>query len=260
MGVRLSAKGVDAEAYATEYGAPVRRGLEGIFFLNTSLEKCTHNYAPGKSSGVNSIVGTPTIGAGYLSCKSMTNFVQTDIRETEEMTMFVISRSPELPPGATSNPSAVQPLLIGNYGSVTAINTPGDNGSGCVMWTPSDTNCSGGGGYDSISDPNLNTNTQAALTGEDTKVWRIYAFRVAIGAVTAWNGTTGKTATTVIDAPRKRRLSKRTMRLASGYLATQTGAVDIAVAQIHNVALTDAEVTKTIANLKAYALRKGIIV
>lgn len=108
MGVQVVAKGVDAEQYATEYAAPVRRGLEGIFFTNTSTEKCAHNYAPGKQSG--SIVGVPVPNAAFTTFKGMTNYVQTPIAETESMTLLVIAKAVVVPGDVEQ-----VPLFLGSY-------------------------------------------------------------------------------------------------------------------------------------------------
>jgi hypothetical protein len=246
MGVQVVAKGVNAEDYAVEYAAPIRRGLEGIFFTNTSLEKCAHNYAPGKKSG--SVVGAPSVNGQYMSGRSSVNYVQTDIVETEEMTFFIIARALNLPSG-NPIPAADQVILLGNY-----LAGPW---SGVVMWCGTSTSLSTNAGYG--VDEASNANLGAGVTPNDDTKWGLYCGRVKTSGPDTKNFTNGLTFARVATDPR-RVSTGRPLRIGSGYQSNQTGTWDMAAAMIYNVALNDAERDVVVQDLRAYAARRGITV
>lgn len=242
-GVQVVAKGVDAEQYATEYAAPVRRGLEGIFFLNTSLEKCARNYAPGKLQGC--IVGNPAPFPGYVSLKGATNYIQTQIPETTELTMLVIARQVSDP----ANPTGIA-MFCGSYlsGSLSGVSmycpvVMGDRFAGTA-----------GFGIDEAG----NSNVVTSITPVNLAAFGLYSVTISASGVTTRSHTANLTNTNTQLVPR--RLAPRTMRIGSGYLSSHNGVNDVAVFQHHSVALTADELAKTVADLRAYAARKGIIV
>ncbi|WP_343595503.1 hypothetical protein [Pseudomonas sp.] len=241
MGVQVVAKGVDAEQYAVEYAPPVRRGLEGIFFTNTSLEKAARNYAAGKSAG--SIVGAPVVNDAYITCKGMTNFIQTNILETESLTMLVIAKSSAL----GGSPDEI-PLVCGSYGSGAL--------SGACMYMPVPDRLSGTGGFG--NDDASNANVTASISPTPTSKWGLYSVQVSPAGVTTKGHTSGLTNTFTQTVPR--RLAGRTMRIGSGYSNSQKGTVDIAMFQHYSVLLTADELAKTVADIRAYAARRGILV
>lgn len=236
-GARLIAKGVNAEDFAFEYAAPVRRGLEGMFFLNTSLEKLARNYAPGKPQG--KIVGSPVANTNWATLTSNTSYIQTDISDTVEMSFFAIVRS-DL---QTGGPSIVP---IGNY----QVGDP----VGVSMYSAAQDRLAttAGGGNDSSSSQNF---TCSAI-GQQLSVWGLYSGVITAGNISMRNHTSGVSNNTVITLPR--RLSSRKLRIGSAYSAQMTGVCDMMLAQIHNVAVTEDERASTIADLRAYALRRGI--
>ncbi|MBN3864666.1 hypothetical protein HCU66_20755 [Pseudomonas frederiksbergensis] len=241
MGVQVVAKGVDAEQYATEYAAPVRRGLEGIFFTNTSLEKCARNYAAGKPAG--SIVGAPAPAAGYVSLKGNTNYIQTQIQETESITMLVIARQVLDP----ANPAAIT-MFCGTYNSGQV--------SGVSIYIPAADRVSGTAGF-GIDDAG-NANTVTSVSPLVPTNWGLYSVTISPTGVTTKSHTANLSTTNVRVDPR--RPSTRTVRIGMGYYAAHSGLSDIAVYQHHSVALTADELTKTVADLRAYAARRGIVV
>lgn len=205
MGVQVIAKGVDAELYATEYAAPVRRGLEGIFFLNTSLEKSARNYAPGKTQA--SIVGAPVPSANFLSGKSSSNYIQTDINETAEMTLFSIARALNIP-ATTPMAPADAPMLITNYTNISP--------SGIFQWFSSPTIIQAGAAYG--ADAGGASNPSASVTTDPTR-WCLYSTVVKATSIVTTNHTTGATVTRTITNEGTRQLSTRKFRIGSSYLA-----------------------------------------
>lgn len=241
MGVQVVAKGVDAENYATEYAAPVRRGLEGIFFINSFIEKLARNYAPDKLSGV--VVGAPSVNAGYASFKGMANYVQTQIRETTDVTFFVVARSADTPGAADSTP-----LICGTFDSAAP--------AGISLYASGTDRVAGTAAYG--DDDASSTNASAIATPIVLSSWNLYSVTVNSAGVTARSHTANVSISRAATKPR--RPSTRTVRIGSGYSNTQRGNVDIALYQHHSVSLTEDEIARTVADLRAYAARRGITV
>jgi hypothetical protein len=247
MGVRVIAKGVDAEQYATEYAAPIRRGLEAIFFLNTSLEKSARNYVAGKPQG--SIVGSPVANPNYLATKGRVNYVQTQLAETADMTIFVLART-----SADGSVIAERPMLFGNY---QTLNADGGAAFGVCMYLTSPTRFNAGAGFG--ADAAANELRLAGLTKADiANKWNLYGMVVSSAGLTLRDFTTNQTSTAPgVALPR--RLASGKIRIGSGVTAFD-GSADMAVFQAHSVALTETEIQTTVADLRAYAARRGIVV
>lgn len=240
MGVRIRAVGVDAESSAREYSSPVPRGLEGIFFLNTSLDKIAHNYAQGKAKGT--VMGAPLPGAAGTTFKSQSNYVLTDVSETDEMTLFVLARS-----ALDGTDQTSRAVFLSNYSS--ANNPPG---LGVYVQNTNRISAFANFGADAAS----NTLVPAVINSTNVVTnWNLYAAIIKAGSVTIRNLTTGQTGTLTNVAPRRKGAPK--ICIGSSY-TTYSGACDIAVAQMHSVALTETEIQAVTADLRAYALRKGI--
>lgn len=241
MGVQIVAKGVDAEQYATEYAAPVRRGLEGIFFTNTSIEKIARNYAPDKPNGV--AVGAPAIKQGFVTLKSMTNYIQTQIRETVDLTMLVIAKSDAIPGTADTTP-----LICGNFDATAP--------AGVSLYAGGADRVSGTAAYG--DDDSTSSNAAALVTPIALSTWNLYSVTISNAGIVARSHTANISNTRAATKPR--RPTSRNIRIGSGYTITQRGNIDIALFQHHSVALTDDELDRTVADLRAYAARRGITV
>ncbi|HGM5587122.1 TPA: hypothetical protein ACKP2Y_003487 [Pseudomonas putida] len=246
MGTRIVAKDVDAEAFATEYAAPIRRGLEAIHFLNGSLVKAARNYAPGKAQG--KVVGAPVPQAAYLSCKGTVNCIETAMSEAEAMTLFIVARTP-----ADGTVSAERPMFLGNYQGLAA-----DGGAawGVSIFVNSENRVTATGGFG--ADAASNTNVLAGVTKPQlANKWGLYMLQVSSAGVTMRDFTSNLIQTTNASTPR--RLSTGKIRVGSGQ-TNLLGLCDVAVFQGHSALLTDAEIQTTVADIRAYVLRKGVVV
>lgn len=190
-----------------------------------------------------SVVGVPVASDAFLTCKGMTNYIQTGILETESLTMLVIAKSAGI--GGTPDET---PLVCGSYGSGAL--------SGVCMYIPLTDRLSGTGGFG--NDDASNVNVTASVSPAPTTKWGLYSVQVSPAGVTTKAHTANLTNTFAQAVPR--RLAGRTMRIGSGYSNSQKGTVDIALFQYHSVLLTADELTKTVADLRAYATRRGIAV
>lgn len=246
MGVRLVAKGVDAESFATEYAAPVRRGLEAIHFLNTNLVKAARNYAPGKEQG--RVIGAPVPQTAYLSCKGTVNCIESAMSETEAMTVFVVART-----ATDGSIVAERPMFMGNY---QGLNVDGGAAWGSSIYL-SDLNritATAGFGADAAS----NVNSRAGVTKTAVaNQWALYMLQVSSAGVTIRDFTSNLTQNTGASIPR--RLATGKIRIGSGQ-SNLLGSCDVALFQGHSLLLTEAEIQTTVADLRAYMLRKGVVV
>lgn len=234
---RLIAKGVNAEDFALEYAAPVRRGLEGMFFLNSNLEKLARNYAPAKAQA--KVVGSPSVSTNWATLTGASNYIQTEIDETESMTLFVIFRS-----GLVSGGPGVMPIGNYNVGSPTGISIYSAN--------PDRVAGTAGSGNDDAS----NTNNTCSVIGYPISNWGLYSVVITPTGISARNHTANLSNTAVISMPR--RLAPRKLRIGSGYSSQLAGTCDIITAQIHSIAMTEEERLATVNDHRAYAARRGI--
>lgn len=250
MGTRIVAKDVDAEDTATEYLAPVRRGLEALHLTNKSPAKALKNYAPGKSNGT--FIGTPPIiSDDYLQFDALSAYIQTGVVETEQMTIFGVVRSSD-----TLATSGTRPMYWGTYMSLPqsggSVTTYGIAAFSSAANTISAVAGRGTSTYDDVSGA---INVAADLSG-----WTLVCQETGVGVgkeTRITNYTTGATAITALATPRL--VSAGKLRIGSGY-STYAGLGDIALWQCHNVLLTSEEIATVVADLRALASRHGIYV
>lgn len=245
MGTIIKASGVDAEQGATEFIPPVTRGLEGIFFLNSSREKASRNYAPGKPDGA--IVGTPTINPSYINARSQSNYVQTEVVESEEVTIFCIARTTD--PGSNLPTRAAWYGTYRNQGANAAVWNPGVS-----AWRDNGTFRANAGYGD---DPAAPVQRQVVISAADFSAWSLYVHRVRAADVYFTDVTRGLSGSTSAIGARQRSVGK--FRIGGVYYEF-LGQCDVAVWQVHSVALNDQEIASIVANLRAYALKLGITV
>ncbi|AJQ47965.1 MULTISPECIES: hypothetical protein [Pseudomonas] len=247
-GVRLVAKGIDAEQFASEYSAPVRRGLEAIHFLNTTPAKAAKNYAPGKDKEQGKIVGAPVASSGFLSCKGTVDCIETAVAETENMTIFVAART-----AVDGSVAADRPMFFGNY---QGFNIDGGVAWGVSLYLSGLNRITGTAGFG--VDAADNTNIVSGVTRTVASKWGLYMLQVSAAGTTIRDFTTGLSQT-IAPAGRPRRLALGKVRIGSGQTGL-LGACDVAIFQAHNVVLTEAEIQATVADHRAYLARRGIVV
>lgn len=245
MGVQIYANDVDAEQYVTEYAPPVRRALEAVHFTNTSLAKAVRNYAKGKAQG--SLVGNPVALADRVSCNSMTNFLQLGIQEPSQLTLFLIARS-----GDANTSAATRPGFVGTFDGVAA---DGGAADGMAMFFSGNGQISVNAGYgNTVSDKVF---PRASLSVGDGGSWVLYSIVVSTAGITFTDHTNNRTVTQTATGGLPRRPTLNRLRLGSLY-KDYSGACDIAALQLHSAVLTASEQALTVADLRAYAARKGI--
>ncbi|CAM5512134.1 hypothetical protein ACFSUK_28670 [Sphingobium scionense] len=98
-------------------------GLRGLFFLGGSINESIANRSPWQGAQPNAIaVGAPAVNASYLTLKNMTNYLQTQIAEVEEMTLIAWHTAEYLNFNAISNTWTTRQGGTGNsYGVSLAV-------------------------------------------------------------------------------------------------------------------------------------------
>ena len=247
MGVRLIAKDVDAEAFATEYAAPVRRALELIHFTNGNPAKAAHNLAPGKAQG--SVVGAPVASADRLTCNGLTNFIQSGIQEPSAITFFMIARS-----GDSNTSGATRPGFLGTYDGLAA---DGGASDGFALFFSGTNAISVNACYGNTAADK--TFPRATLVSQDAANWALYSVVISSTGIVFSDLTNNRTTTQSTTGGLPRRPTVNKIRIGSLFNPSGfTGPCDIAAVQLHSAVLTADEQVATVADLRAYALRKGI--
>lgn len=251
MGTRLRASGTQAENIAKKYSAAVRRGLRGIHFLNTDNAKAAHNFGPDNQAAQGAVVGAPVFTGSYASIKGRLNYIQSGMAETDEMTVFCIARS-----GDTGLAGATRPSFLGTEQGAAAA---GGTSSGINMYMTS-----AGGGMVSFTAGYGNndtdrTNLVCSLSWANITTFALFVATVSSAGITFRDVTNNRTNTVTPPVGLPRRRSVNQLRLGSCFNSFD-GFGDVALVQVHDVVLTAVEKDAVIAQLRRYALSKGIVV
>ncbi|MBI6886445.1 hypothetical protein [Pseudomonas putida] len=252
MGTRIKSKGTSVEdTGAKKYSAAVRRGLKGIHFLNKDKEKIQHNFGPDNQADQGSVVGSPTITASYASLKGRTNYVQSGIAESDEMTVFCIARSSD-----TGLAAATRPSFLGTQQGAA---TDGGTSDGINMYMTA----AGSGTFSFTAAYGNNdadrTNLVCSISWANRANFALFVATINSAGITFRDVTNNRTNTVTPPAGLPRRRSTNKLRIGSAFNAFD-GFGDVVLIQAHNVVLTTEEKDDTIAQLRRYAASKGITV
>ncbi|WP_017346100.1 hypothetical protein [Pantoea sp. A4] len=252
MGVELISVGSVAPWY-TKVSPPVARGLEGWFCFDTALDRIAFNRAPGKGNGA--IVGAPTVGTNYARFTGNASYLQTDIKETAEFTVMLISKAVSVPDGSPATTGATTPMHFGTFtGPASLSGYPTSYGISMFNQYPNRTSsgvCRDDGTGSGV------TSAQAFLT-ETINTWALRVLRGSDTLVSQYknltSGITGSSSTATKRVP-----TTNTIRVGSGY-GSFAGQVDVSQIIIFSSYLTDDEVSKVAALMRTRASRLGITV
>jgi hypothetical protein len=229
---------------------PVTRGLEGWFTLDTDVQRFGFNRAPGKLDAI--IVGAPSAFAGYGRFKGNLNYLQTQIADSDELTIIVVGRA-----AAPLVAGVDAAMLVGAHSG--PITTPGYSGTASA-------------GNIFLDHPTLfkatatrNDGTGAATTtggvsgtGTGTATWALRTLRAKSGAPTVLiDHTAGVTVTGTNTNQRVLTSNKYRIGSATGGFPSES---DVSFVAIHSAQLTDAELALQLAVIRKRMVRLGIIV
>lgn len=240
----------DSEDTATEYLAPVTRGLEGLHFINKTAAKAAKNYARGKNNGV--FVGAPLIAdAQSLRLKGLSAYIQTDVVEAAVMTIFSVVKTAD-----TLAADANRPMFYGTFQSPAAADPTG-NTFGVSLYGTSATLYTAGAGRGTT---NANDTSGGKTIAVTPTTWALMVQEIGVGAnaeTRTTNQTTGVTGITTLALPRYPSAGR--FRIGSGY-EQFSGHGDVALWQAHSVLLDASEIATVVADIRAHMARRAITV
>lgn len=249
MGVELISVGSQAPWY-TKVSPPVTRGLEGWFCFDTDINRIGFNRAPGKKDAT--IVGLPVVTENYARLKGLANYLTTDINESTDMTILIISRAASIPNGT---PGDTTPMHFGNYLGPSAI-AGYTTSYGISLYNQTSDKMTGAATRDNGTGSAVTS--AGAIQTETIANWNLRVLRTGNGVTTDYINLTTNTklssANTNIRVP-----STNKLRIGSGY-TTFAGTVDVSHMIAYSVALTDAEISQIAALMRKRATRLGISV
>ncbi|RVT97895.1 hypothetical protein EOD42_08885 [Rhodovarius crocodyli] len=235
------------------YIPQVTRGLQGLWFPGVSDAEAARNYY---ASGVGdaTIVGTPTYDAKGAAYKSTVNYMQTQVAETADMTLFAVLDSIDLPSNTDAALNAT--CLSNNGGSSTGGVAIYFQGLEAVTNKPYLRFLIG---YTTAGVPGI---AGSAMPIDDHTKARLVSITITSGVGFEFRDwTDNKVVTTVNVNPRLLDTSSRKFRIGSTFRSDYQGRNHVAAAEIHNVALTSTEQAKVATGIRAYlAARRGITV
>ncbi|AIR90595.1 hypothetical protein [Pseudomonas cremoricolorata] len=228
--------------------APITNGLEGYFTFDTDASRFAFNRVPGKPGA--SLVGNPQAFPTHGRFTSLANFIQTNIAETDSMTIICLGKAVDVP-GSTIEASTCYvsnfngPSITPGFTGTTTGTSLYHNGPTALNGTGCRSNGSGGA-----------VTGGSTITNDTPTQWGIRAVRVdaAVGSKVL-NLTTGLSSTLAYSNARL--LNSRKMRIGGAY--TQFAAqADISAVAIFSVALSDAQITAFADWMRIRANRLGI--
>ena len=242
------------EANAIGFIPPVTRGLVGFFLHGSAAGPLGKNYAPGGADAA--VVGSPVLSARSVRFKSLTNYLQTNLPQTADLTFLTVAKSTDTLVAGTN---ATCPMFISNYsGPRSADTTKTSYGAslfllGVAAGAPAANLRGGYAAYDGASGATNSASAQLALA--DASQFAMLAFTKSGTARKVYNKTAGTSATYDAGAL-VNDIATTLFRIGSGY-ADYAGLSDIAMTAVYNVGLTDAEVETMYQFQKAFYARNG---
>lgn len=247
MGVQLIAHNTVAPWY-TKVAPPVTRGLEGWFTLDTDVRRFGFNRVPGKADAT--IVGAPAAFVSHGRFKGNINYLQTQIEDTDEVTLIVVGRSVLSPVGN----DAV--FLAGAHSG--PILTPGFTGSASAANIYLDHATAAKGSASRNDGAGASTPANVTITGVPGPTWALRSVRAKTGAATVMVDHTANVTVTGSNV-NQRVLTTNKYRIGSA-AAGFPGECDVSFMAVHSATLTDSELAAQIAVIRKRMARLGITV
>lgn len=247
MGLKMIANDTLAP-WNTKVVPPVTRGLEAWFTFDTDASRFGFNRAIGKPNGT--IIGAPTAFATHGRFKGNTNYILTQARDTDEVTLFAVVRALVAP---TSNADGVAPVSSYRGTSVTP-EFPGSSGGSSIFLRANSVISSG---MSRSTSGAYNLELVNAVGGAPTS-WRLLCARSKTGSASKIMDLTNSVSNIGTDVT-KRVLCDQMFRIGSGTV-DYNGESDISAAAIYSSYLTDAEIDQVASSIRRRMQRLGISV
>lgn len=228
---------------------PVTRGLEAWFTFDTDAARAYFNRAIGKADA--QVVGSPVAFPTHMRFKGGVNFLQTQIQDSDEVTILVVGKSAVAP-----SSSANSVLLVGGYKGTSV--TPGITGeaSGGNLFISNPTSVSAtavrtDGAGNAVS-------TTVAVIGTPVTSWALRGMRAKTGEATKvfdLTANVSKFGSSLLE----RALTGNRLRIGGateGFL----GESDISAVAVYSLALTDDEIAMVAGTMRRRMSRLGVTV
>lgn len=254
MGIKLISNNTLAP-WNSKVVPPVSRGLEGWFNFDTDAGRFGFNRALGKPDA--NIIGAPVAFATHGRFKGLSNYLQTKIAETDEVTLIVVGKAAAaIPAGAASGGDANTPFYVGNY--LGNSGTPGVTGPayGASLYHVATATLTGGASR--ATGAGGATSASTTVSAEVPTDWSIRVMRASTAMAVKTQNLTKNLSSQGSDV-RARALSDSLFRIGSG-TSGFAAEVDISTVIIHSVVLTDDELAKQVEIVRKRMARLGIVV
>lgn len=252
MGIKLIANGTIAP-WHSKVIPPVTRGLEAWFTFDTDAKRFSFNRALNKPDAA--IVGTPIAYSTHGRFKGLSNYLQTKIAETDEVTLIVVGKAVNpIPADAPTSGDATTPFYVGNYRGLSV--TPGVAGVayGASLYHVATTTVTGGSARD--NEAGASTSSVISALGDVPTDWGIRVLRGSSTYLTKTQNLTKNLMNQGRDV-RARSLSDSLFRIGSGTVGF-SAEVDISAVAIYSKVLSDTELNEVAAAMRKRMLRLGI--
>lgn len=226
----------NAETDSGRFAMPVD-GAVGIYFTNNSESKLTNNFAIGELLAEIKGSLSPTID--YTSMKYSTGYVQTDIAETSDMTVFAIYE---------------QPNSITTSGAMIASTYKGDATSFGMALYANDSKINFLATQKNTSGANTAGGQFVAASG-----WQLVMGRVGGATNTVKNITTNESKSGTYSS-RVLGNDPQKIRVGGSYDGAFNDTVKVMAVVVFNRALSDDDAVKIADVLKRYAAKHGVTV
>jgi hypothetical protein len=248
MGIKLISNDTVAP-WNSKVVPPVTRGLEAWFTFDTDAARAYFNRAIGKADA--QIVGTPVALSTHMRFKGAVNFLQTQIADTDEVTILVVGKCAVAPSSAADSV-----LFAGAYKGASVTSGIVGDASGGNLFVSNSTSVSAtaartDGAGNAVS-------TTHAVVGTPVTSWALRGMRAKTGEVTKIFDLTANVSNSG-SSILKRALTGNRLRIGGateGFL----GESDISAVAIYSAALTDDEIAQVAATMRRRMARLGITV
>jgi len=242
MSIIVIPKNLDAESDYAKLHLNVSDGLEYIGLGTDNLVKATRNFAPNKPDGI--VVGEPKMVGNVIELNSLTDYIDTGVAETSEMTFFIVGRA--VNPGAVTLEHSTP---VGNFSNIDGLKTG-------VFFRVAVTRIyfEASRGSVSANDPN---DALVSISRDATEGNTLYIGRVTNSETSIRRGANGEASKLSSTTPRL--TSERTLRIGSA-VTHFTGKSAMPFVAIYSRALSENEIQEVCSSIKKLMAKKGISV
>lgn len=252
MGVKIIANDTVAP-WNSKVVPPVTRGLEAWFTFDTDAARFAVNRAIGKPSAA--VVGTPVAFAGYGRFKGNADYLVTQVKDADAITLFAVVRAVV---GPTGDDDGV--CVVSTYAGFSAVpELPGYAG-GTSLLLRSALGMSAGSPRSSGGVPTVAEIVGTNSAGVPT-TWRLLAMRAKSGDVTKVFDLTNNLTVSGANTS-QRPFINGVFRIGSPASAATKfmGSSDISAVAIYSAYLSDTEVAAVAGAMRKRMVRLGITV